>query len=231
MSATKYFVKNDGDSVLISVPVTNNTSAKKTGVSVVFGAFDGNITLTNNYKDVGTYTALTRTWDGFDLAPGETQVIYLKFTVADVYLTPVTITGTITNAVDGNDSSGTSISITIENEDKTDDYVSYTALLTQTGTNAPTAVGMTNTIGSTYTLARTTDGVYTITADDTPFTTGKTAIFVSSNGASSVGRIVAAHTSTSVITISTYNESFVLDDDLLNSTAIEIRVYGTPVLV
>lgn len=227
---TAYTVKVDGESVLIGVPITNVTASRVEDVSVVFGAFNGNITLTNNYKDVGTYTTLTRTWDGFGLDAGETQVIYLKFTVTDVYLLPVTITGTITNAVDGNDGAGTAISITISNEDVIDNFTSYAALFSQTGTNAPTAVGLSNTIGATYTFARSGVGVYTITADSgTPFTAGKTAIIVSLNGSGAVGRITAVATSTTVVTISTYNESFVLTDALLNSTLVEIKVYGTPV--
>lgn len=229
---TAYTVKVDGESVLIGVPITNVTSARVENVSVVFGAFNGNITLTNNYKDVGTYTTLTRTWDGFGLDAGETQVIYLKFTVTDVYLLPVTITGTITNAVDGNDGVGTGISITISNEDVEDNFTSYSMLLTQAAAAAPTSVGLSNTLGTTFTLARSSDGVYTITANSgTPFTAGKTAVIISLNGAGAVGRITGVVTSTSVVTINTYNETFVLDDDLLNSTYVEIRVYGTPVLL
>lgn len=232
MAQKNYTVKSDGDSVLITVSIVNNTTAKVDNVSVVFDAFDANLTYVTNYKDVGTYTAGTRTWDGISLKPGENQVLYVKFNVVDVYLLPVTITATITNAVDGDDGAGTALSFTITNEDKEDNYTTYSALLTQTGTDAPTAVGMSNTIGTTYTLARTNAGIYTITADSgTPFTAGKTQIFLSSNGATAIGRLEAVRTSSSVITIQTLNETFTLADALLSSTAIEIRVYGTPVLL
>lgn len=232
MAATKYFVKNDGDSVLVTIPVSNNTTTGSGPVSVVFGAFDATLTLTNNYKDVGTYTALTRTWDGFSLKPGQSESLYLKFTVADVEFAPITITGTITNAVDGNDGAGTTISITIEKENPLSDYTVYSTLLTQTGTDAPTSVGLSNTIGATYTIARSNVGIYTITADaGTPFLAGKTAVVVSLNGSTLIGRVQAVVTSTSVITINTYNEAFALADALLSSTLIEIRVYSTPVLL
>lgn len=117
MAATTYYVRDDGNTVLISVPVTNtSTTSIARNVSVVFAAFDANLTLTDTYKNVGTYTTLSRTWDGFSLQPGETQTIHLKFTVANVDILPHTITGTITNAVDGNDGAGTAISITITNQ-------------------------------------------------------------------------------------------------------------------
>lgn len=232
MAATKYFVKNDGDSVLIAVPVANNTTTGSGPVSVVFGAFDATLTLTNNYKDVGTYTVGTRTWDGFSLKAGESQTIYLKFTVADVEVAPITITGTITNAVDGNDSAGTAISITIEKENPLSDYTVYSALLTQAGTAAPTAVGLSNTLGNTYTIARSNVGIYTITADTgTPFLAGKTAVLISLNGVTTIGRVEGVVTSTSVITVNTYNEAFALTDALLSNTLVEIRVYSTPVML
>lgn len=226
---TTYSVKTDGDSVLIGVPVTNINTYGSGPVSVVFDAFDGNLTLTANYKDVGTYTVGTRTWDGFSLKAGETQVIYLKFTVADVYNLPVTITGTITNAVDGNDAAGTAISITIENEDREDNFVSYAFNLTQTGTDAPVATGMSNTTGATFTIARSNIGIYTITADaGTPFAAGKTAVIT---GGVASGTVSAALTSTSVITITTKDNAFANADVLLLDTFFEIRIYGTPVLL
>lgn len=224
MAATTYFVRTDGDSVLIGVPVTNTSDTTSGAVSVVFGAFNATLTLTDTYVDKGTYTTLSRTWSGFTLAPNETQTIYLKFTVADIDLTPITVTGTISGAVDGNDASGTAVSVTIKKEDDTLTHKVYTILLDQTGTSAPTATVLRNTLGAVPTLARTGVGVYTITTS-TLFTANKTFITLqpdSTSLASADEQIT--QTSTSVITLSTFDGTpAAVDFD--GRLYLEVRVY------
>jgi len=56
-------------------------------------------------------------------------------------------------------------------------YQSYTALLTQTGTNAPVATVLNNTTGGTITWTRTGSGAYTATIADAVFTENKTVVF------------------------------------------------------
>ena len=57
-------------------------------------------------------------------------------------------------------------------------YNSYTALLTQTSTNAPVATILSNNLTATLTWARTGTGVYTLTANAATFTANKTIIFL-----------------------------------------------------
>jgi len=52
-------------------------------------------------------------------------------------------------------------------------YKVYTALLTQSGINAPVATVLENTLGATITYSRVSDGIYTITTDGI-FTSDKT---------------------------------------------------------
>ena len=206
MAATTYFVRADGDSVLIAVPVTNNTGAKSGPVSVVFGAFNATLTLTNTYVDKGTYTALSRTWDGFTLAPNETQTIYLKFTVADIDLTPITVSGTISGdgIVDANDASGTSILITIIKEEDGAKGKTYKAILNQASTDAPTVTTLIlNELSAAIVWAYTSEGVYTGTLVGA-FTADKTWWNFSLVG-NPTGKIVRlARTSADVLTMSVF---------------------------
>lgn len=225
MAATKYYVKADGDSVLISVPVTNNTTQKLEDVSVVFGAFNATLTLTNTYKDVGTYTTLSRTWDGFDLEPGETQTIYLKFTVADIDLAPITVTGTITNAVDGNDAAGTSISITISKEESDAKGKTYKAILNQAGTAAPTVTTLIlNELSAAIVWAYTSTGVYTGTLVGA-FTADKTWWNFSLVG-DPTGKIVRlARTSADVLTLSVFAADGTTPAELVGSLNLLVEVH------
>jgi hypothetical protein len=102
----------------------------------------------------------------------------------------------------------------------------YRALLTQTGTSAPTATVLENTIGSIV-WTRTTVGTYKGTLTGA-FTIGKTWIpgmgIVADNfPACAVG---IANTSANFVTVQSFNASVGAgSDDELSSTPIEIRVY------
>lgn len=113
---------------------------------------------------------------------------------------------------------------------------SYQAIISQTGTSAPTGSTLVNTYSGTptMTLARTGAGVYTITASSAVFSTTKTGIFIQPltnlNGALS-----AVVTSTTVITITTAIQSLAVlgllgftavpTDALLNKTMIYVQTY------
>jgi hypothetical protein len=102
-------------------------------------------------------------------------------------------------------------------------FSSYVALLTETGTAAPTAVIMQNSLGVVPTLARTSAGIYTVTATG-KFTVGKTFCSIPVNG-QDVSYTVD-YTSVDVITISTkVLTTGVLTDAILTNAAVEIRVY------
>lgn len=113
-------------------------------------------------------------------------------------------------------------------------YTTYEAFLTQSATSAPSATRMdTNFSGVTFTWARTSSGVYTITASSAIFTASKTAIMMSRQTTNSLQSFNAVTTSTTVVTLTTTLSSVVATvltalgtDVLLNNTLIEIRIYN-----
>lgn len=104
-------------------------------------------------------------------------------------------------------------------------YAVYTALLTQTGSNAPVANVLENTLGGTVVWTRDGAGNYTATlAGAFP---ANTAIFMgaylSNTCGSNTGWEIAGDDD--YIKLFTTKVSGTLDDDILLSTVIEIRVY------
>lgn len=100
-------------------------------------------------------------------------------------------------------------------------YLVYTALLTQTGTNAPVATVLQNTLGGTPVWGYDTGGGYTVTLANA-FTVNKTAVFIGLPAASSTTLFgISAATMTSSLI---YLEAISGNDQLLN-TPFEIRVY------
>lgn len=114
-------------------------------------------------------------------------------------------------------------------------YKSYQALVSQSGTSAPTSTDLVNDFGTTtFTWARTGAGVYTVTASSAVFTAGKTGAFV--NPLSNLnGAIRAIVTSTTVITITTAIQQLAVlgllgftavnTDAMLSANLLEVRVY------
>lgn len=100
-------------------------------------------------------------------------------------------------------------------------YKVYTALLTQTGTDAPVATILENTLGGTIVWSRTSAGLYVGTLSSA-FTSNKTAIF---NSVTS-GIILTANPTTSTIQLETRTVGNVNNDSLLIGTTLEIRVYN-----
>ena len=107
----------------------------------------------------------------------------------------------------------------------------YRATLTQASTAAPVATVAQNTLGQTLTPARTSTGIYTLTAGGAVFTADKTQIFMgmpSTVGVSEFGIFIATRTSATVITINTRDfdaGASSLADGLMTETAITIIVY------
>lgn len=104
-------------------------------------------------------------------------------------------------------------------------YSSYTAILTQTSTNAPVATVMSSNLTGTFTWARTGVGVYTLTASTATFTAGKTILFL--NAGSSPSLITGEKTSDTVLTIKTFIPSNgVATDAAITNGAFEVRIYS-----
>ena len=100
-------------------------------------------------------------------------------------------------------------------------YKVYTALLTQTGTNAPTAVVLENTLGGSITFGYTGVGTYSANSSSF-FTTSKTSVILGGLGAYSSGSFILDN---STITLTTAVGG-VYDNGGLINTFLEIRVYN-----
>jgi hypothetical protein len=104
-------------------------------------------------------------------------------------------------------------------------YKKYVAILNQTGTNAPTAVILENTLSGTPTLSRDSAGNYRITLTG-EFTNNKTFVlfgsFISTSGdyISTINRA-----DNNYIFIQTRNSAGAGVDDVIGKMSIEIRVY------
>ncbi len=101
-------------------------------------------------------------------------------------------------------------------------YKVYVALLNQTGTSAPTAIILENTLGGTIVWTRNNTGYYTGTLTGA-FTIDKTVLF-NNNPIGGVFTNVLA-SSIDTITVQTRDFSNAQKDDGLFVTSVEIRVY------
>jgi hypothetical protein len=114
-------------------------------------------------------------------------------------------------------------------------YSVYTALVSQSGTSAPTATVLQNTTGGTIAFARTASGTYTTTISGASFTANKTTFVLYPGAAPAVTtRIYYAYpvyTSTSVITFETraadgFNGTGGDIDGLMTAAIVEIKIYS-----
>ena len=110
-------------------------------------------------------------------------------------------------------------------------YKSYTALLTQSGGDAPVATVLRNDTGQVLTWARTGVGTYTLTSSVALFDNDKTAVFVNQGGALEC-LVTWVRTNDTTVTIQTWNGGLggaaALVDGLLGfggKGAFEVRIY------
>jgi hypothetical protein len=97
----------------------------------------------------------------------------------------------------------------------------YTAILTQTGTNAPTAVVLENTLGGPITFGYIGVGTYS-TNSTSLFTSSKTSAILGGLGAYSSGSIIVNN---STIYLTTAIGGVYANGGLID-TFLEIRVYN-----
>jgi hypothetical protein len=103
-------------------------------------------------------------------------------------------------------------------------YKIYVALLTQTGSSAPVATVLENTLGGTVVWTRSTAGVYAGTLSSA-FTLNKTFVVTSQSVASYEDQIGASRFDSDIIAVTSWFGSTPFDDRI-QSTSIEIRVYN-----
>jgi len=99
-------------------------------------------------------------------------------------------------------------------------YLVYTALLTQSGTNAPVATVLENTLGGTVTWSYADVGKYTASISG-DFDQDKTGFIFTLNAGFADTRVLLSGDAQ----IMTYDETLTNSDDYLSRQLIEIRVY------
>jgi hypothetical protein len=104
-------------------------------------------------------------------------------------------------------------------------YKVYTALLTQTGTDAPVVTVLENTLGGEVVWTRTAQGTYFGTLSET-FLDDKTLVLVTTSGASNDYMVRAGQNSIDDIVVQTNDIDGILSDEGLFKTSIEIRIYN-----
>lgn len=107
-------------------------------------------------------------------------------------------------------------------------YKVYTALLTQTGTSAPVATVLENTLGGTVVWTRVSSGYYVATLTGA-FIENKTFILMGSN--ININDVDSATLNTDSLnidsfTLATLDTNTQAFDEILLNTSIEIRVYN-----
>lgn len=189
------------------------------------------IAFNNNYVATGALVSgrnnLVQSGDGVIVSGQDNVVGVGSKNVTITSSTGVTVLGGVSN-VSVTNSSGLTVTesnVTYNNGIKTLNNVSYKnyiALLYQTGTNAPTAYVLENTLSGLITWTRSNTGDYdgTLTSEFTEF---KTAIFCNNTGQ---GEILIGRKNNNAVRLQTFNSAGTASDDKLIYTTIEIRVYN-----
>ena len=136
-----------------------------------------------------------------------------------------TLTGIVTAPTAPAGTNTTQIATTAFVQANSRPYKVYTALLSQSGTNAPTAVVLENTLGGTVVWTRTSTGSYLGTLTGV-FTANKTFCTTTigmylSGGSNSIGLVRNSVDDVFLFT----NRGIAGTDAILNNASIEIRVY------
>lgn len=131
----------------------------------------------------------------------------------DFAITPAEVGGRLKDAIDYTTEQSTG-------------YLVLSALISQSGTSAPTAKILKNTTGATFTLSRNSTGNYSLVGSSNVFTTDKTATIYSfnSNGSFANGSMFFYSIGAQFFVIET-RDSGTLTDGLITDSFLEIRIY------
>jgi hypothetical protein len=106
-------------------------------------------------------------------------------------------------------------------------YTVYTALITQTGTDAPVATVLQNTTGGTITWTYSNVGVYVATISGTTYTANKTAVLISSGGVNNSTVKSSVVNSTTALTVYQVDVGDQQPTNTISATTtLEIRIYS-----
>ena len=105
-------------------------------------------------------------------------------------------------------------------------YKSWVALLSQSGTSAPTAIVLQNDFDETFTFTYGAMGEYRINSANNNFTEDKTFIVTqNTNDGAVIYHFSTTYVNDARIVIYSFDGGSALSDSLLNKSSIEIRVY------
>jgi len=98
-------------------------------------------------------------------------------------------------------------------------YTKYVALMTQSGTDAPTVAVLENTTGQNFTWTYAGVGQYSASG---AFTVAKSAFFT--GGPSGAAHLYGTYTTTA-INVNTYDVNGAAANDIMSNATIELRLY------
>ncbi len=109
-------------------------------------------------------------------------------------------------------------------------YLFYTALITQTGTDAPVATVLKNTLGVTLTWSRVSEGAYKVTASSGIFIEAKTWVIINNINIAGTNYFdINRLSNTEVFVASSVFDAgtppYVPADGIIGALSLEIRVY------
>ena len=109
-------------------------------------------------------------------------------------------------------------------------YKVYSAILTQTETNAPVATVLENTLGVTMTWSRVSEGNYKVTASSGIFLEAKTWTIINNINIAGISYFdIIRVSNTEIFVYSSIYDSgtppYIPADDIINALSLEIRVY------
>lgn len=110
------------------------------------------------------------------------------------------------------------------------DYLVYTALITQTGTDAPVATVLKNTLGVTLTWSRVSEGAYKVTASSGIFLEAKTWTIINNINIAGTNYFdINRLSNTEVFVASSVFDAgtppYVPADGIIAALSLEIRIY------
>ena len=108
----------------------------------------------------------------------------------------------------------------------TSPYKVYTAILNQSGTNAPVATVLQNTLGCTVSYAYSGVGWYTVTLSSPLMISGKTAFFSQNPAFSPIVLFELSQSDVSNLTLHTRKTDGTAIDGSMNASFFEIRIYN-----
>jgi hypothetical protein len=134
---------------------------------------------------------------------------------------------TTPNSISRSDVSTNLVDIVDYVDQEAQGYKVYSALISQSGTSAPTAKVLKNNLGVTFSFSRSSAGNYLITASSDVFTVDKTAVSysINTNGSFSNSRMYLYSIGAQFFTLETYNAT-TATDGVITDSFIEIRVYN-----